>query len=188
MLRAPHAITQRFTVDNVTRRQFIVGGTTLAALIAADCDNDESTDPAPSTTAGGDTRTVSGVLGTTYTFDAPPARVFGGLDVLASLGVVPVGSELHSSAEWAPYQQAVLDPTTTPVRHTDGPNFEAIAATRPDLILTAFGDESYHRTLADIAATVFIDNTKPWRDVIRDAAVPVFREAQAELAIVCLPR
>jgi ABC-type Fe3+-hydroxamate transport system substrate-binding protein len=109
--------------------------------------------------------------------------VFGDLDVLASLDVVPVGSELYESSEWADYQQAVLDPATAVVRYTDGPNFEAIAATRPDLILTAFADETAHRVLADIAPTIFVDNTQPWRQVIRQAAVPLFRDAEAERAI-----
>ncbi len=169
--------------DSITRREFIIGGTTLATLIAAGCGSDDTPAATSDTTTANETRTVAGVLGNTYTFDAPPARVFGDLDLLASLGVVPVGSELYNTSEWAAYQQAVLDPSTTTVRYTDGPNFEAIAATRPDLILTAFAKETYHQTLADIAPTIFVDNTKPWRDVPRDAAVPLFRDLEAERAI-----
>jgi ABC-type Fe3+-hydroxamate transport system substrate-binding protein len=181
-MRPTSPTLSRSITDNVTRREFIIGGTTLAALIAAGC-SDDTPASTPDTTSVDDSRTVAGVLGNTYTFDAPPARVFGDLDLLASLGVVPVGSELYDSSEWATYQQAVLDPSTTTVRYTDGPNFEAIAATRPDLILTAFADETYHQTLADIAPTIFVDNTKPWRDVLRDAAVPLLREVEAERAI-----
>lgn len=136
----------------------------------------------PTPTVGGG-RTVTGVLGETYSFPAPPKRVFGDLDVVASLGVVPVGAELFAESEWAPYQLAVLDPATTTVRWTDGPNVEGIAATRPDLILTAFADETYHRRLRDVAPTVYIDNTRPWREVVRGAAVPLFREQEAEQSI-----
>jgi ABC-type Fe3+-hydroxamate transport system substrate-binding protein len=140
--------------------------------------------PTPSGTRSGAGRTVPGVLGETYTFPAPPERVFGDLDVVASLGVAPVGAELFAEAEWAPYQLEVLDTeATTTVRYTDGPNIEAIAATRPDLILTAFADEALHRRLRDIAPTVYVDNTRPWREVVRAAAVPLFREQEAERAI-----
>jgi ABC-type Fe3+-hydroxamate transport system substrate-binding protein len=123
------------------------------------------------------------VLGETYTFPEPPERVFGDLDVVASLGVVPVGAELFADAEWAPYQLEVLDPEATTVRYVDGPNIEAIAATRPDLVLTAFADETHHRRLQEIAPTVYIDNTRPWREVARAAAVPLFRDQEAEEAI-----
>jgi ABC-type Fe3+-hydroxamate transport system substrate-binding protein len=69
------------------------------------------------------------------------------------------------------------------IRYTDGPNFEATAATRPDVILTAFGDETYQRRLAEIAPTIFVDYSAGWREVLRSAAVPLFRDAEAEQAI-----
>jgi ABC-type Fe3+-hydroxamate transport system substrate-binding protein len=175
--------------ENLTRRRFITGaGGLIGAAALGACGAAEEQTSAPTATSSGSERTIAGVLGNTYTLSEPPARLHasGGTDMdnALALGVVPRSIELYGDSALRPDQAAAA--TAEVVRFTDGPNFEQLAAFAPDFILTGWGDELYQRRMADIAPTVFIDSSKPWRDIVRQVARPLFKDAEAEQVIGAL--
>ncbi|MCU0492911.1 MAG: ABC transporter substrate-binding protein [Chloroflexaceae bacterium] len=170
--------------ENLTRRRFIIGaGGLLGAAALAACGAPGAN--APTAVPTGPARTIAGVLGNSYTLSAPPQRLHasGGTDMdnALALGVVPASIELYGDSQLRADQRAAA--TATAIRFTEGPNFEQLAAARPDFILTGWGDELYQRRMAEIAPTVFIDSTKPWREIVRQVAQPLFRDAEAEQVI-----
>jgi ABC-type Fe3+-hydroxamate transport system substrate-binding protein len=173
--------------ENLTRRRFIIGAGALGLGMLTGCGSGEQA-AAPTATLVGSERTIAGVLGNTYTLSAPPTRLHasGGtdLDNALALGVVPRSMELYGDSKLRPDQAAAA--AVEVVRYTDGPNFEQLAALAPDFILTGWGDEVYQRRMAGIAPTVFIDSSKPWRDIVRQVARPLFKDAEAEQVIVKL--
>jgi iron complex transport system substrate-binding protein len=126
---------------------------------------------------------ITHALGTT-TIDAKPERVatvnWANHEVPLALGVVPVGMAAANFGDddgdgvlpWVEEKLAELD-AETPVLfdETDGIDFEAVADTRPDVILAAYSgltQEDYD-TLSEIAPVVAYPETAwgtSWRDMI----------------------
>ncbi|QVJ02832.1 iron-siderophore ABC transporter substrate-binding protein [Nocardiopsis eucommiae] len=127
--------------------------------------------------------TVEHALGTT-TIDSEPERVatvnWANHEVPLALGVVPVGMAAATFGDdddngvlpWVEEKLEELD-AETPVLfdETDGIDFEAVADTRPDVILAAYSgltQEDYD-TLSEIAPVVAYPETAwgtSWRDTI----------------------
>jgi iron complex transport system substrate-binding protein len=127
--------------------------------------------------------TITHALGTTV-LDAVPERVatvnWANHEVPLALGVVPVGMAAANFGDddddgLLPWVKARLDDldAETPVLfdETDGIDFEAVADTRPDVILAAYSgltQEDYD-TLSEIAPVVAYPETAwgtPWRETI----------------------
>ncbi|OOC54144.1 MULTISPECIES: iron-siderophore ABC transporter substrate-binding protein [Nocardiopsis] len=128
--------------------------------------------------------TIEHALGTT-TIESEPERVatvnWANHEVPLALGVVPVGMAAANFGDdngdgvlpWVEEKLGELD-AETPVLfdETDGIDFEAVADTRPDVILAAYSgltQEDYD-TLSEIAPVVAYPETAwgtPWREMIR---------------------
>lgn len=185
-----------------SRRHLLAAAPALALVLAA-C----STGPADGggTTAGATTAgdasaypvSVSHVHGTT-TIEKAPTRVatlgWSDGDVVASLGVVPVGAtkitwggNANGSTDW--FDEAVTalgagDGDIARYDDTAGVPFDAIAATSPDVILavnTGISKEEYDK-LSKIAPTVAYPGAPwgtAWEDSLATIGTVLGREAQA---------
>ncbi len=186
--------------DDATRRQFLIGSLSLAALLAA-CGSDDET---PAWSGSGDGRfpvTIDHRYGTTEIPEESKRVVTVGLveqDALLALGVVPV-----ATTEWFgeqpgaifPWAREELGNAALPevLTDSDGIQFERIAALRPDLILALHSGitQADHDRLRRIAPTVaqpteYIDYGVPWQDLTRTVAVAVGRAEQGEQLIALL--
>lgn len=189
-------------IDDLTRRRFIGGGLSLAALMAA-CGGESGSAPPPGTSAGsGFPATVEHRYGST-TIPAEPQRVVTvGLsdpDFVLALGVKPVaitdwyGDYPLGIWPWA--QQALGDagPGVMPRPEGDKINFELLAGYRPDLIIgqyTGMTKEEYE-SASRLAPTVaqsgeHKDYLIPWQVTTRTVGKALGRSAQAEKLIAGL--
>ncbi|MGF1648094.1 MAG: ABC transporter substrate-binding protein [Kineosporiaceae bacterium] len=174
----------------ITRRHVLVGGAALPATVLAACGRaeDSGTATAGGASPSGGARRIEGVQGRTYELTGPPRRLYvsGGADLndALALGVVPAVAELFAGVELTAEQRAVdgIEDMAV-IEITDGPNFEAIAAADPDFVLMQWADDAYQSRYAQIAPTMFVDSSRPWRDHLRDVAHALFRDAEAELVI-----
>ncbi|WP_182347179.1 iron-siderophore ABC transporter substrate-binding protein [Tomitella gaofuii] len=162
-------------------------GLAVAAVLAAGLSACSSGADSTSATGGpdgdGTPITIEHALGTTV-IDEEPERVatvnWANHEVPLALGVVPVGMAAANFGDddgdgvlpWVEERLTELD-AETPVLfdETDGIDFEAVADTRPDVILAAYSgltQEDYD-TLSQIAPTVAYPDTAwgtPWREMI----------------------
>lgn len=165
-------------------RLFAIPLAALLALGAAACSPSPGAPAAaPSSDAAFAPLTTTHALGTT-TIDALPERVatvnWANHEVPLALGVVPVGMARADFGDddgdgVLPWVEEKLDDlgAETPVLfdETDGVDFEAVADTRPDVILAAYSgltQEDYD-TLSVIAPVVAYPETawgSSWRDTI----------------------
>ncbi len=169
-------------IDDLTRRKFIGGGISLAALLTA-CGSESN--PAPSTGTPANSSsfpvTIEHKYGSTTITEGPQRVVALGetdLDALLALGVVPVAASKYLGQEPGtifPWDQPRLGGAPRPEvldLYTAGVPFERIAALQPDLIMavyTAIERADYDR-LAKIAPTVaqpqeFPDYGTPWQQM-----------------------
>ncbi|MGH3994222.1 MAG: iron-siderophore ABC transporter substrate-binding protein, partial [Pseudonocardiaceae bacterium] len=176
---------------DVNRRQFVIGGASLAALLVG-CSTTDPT-PEPPAASTGFPVTVSHKRGSTEILKAPKRVVSVGLteqDMLLALGVMPVATR-----EWFGEQPGALWPwARTAAGNAPIPavlayelNYEKIAALRPDLILgVSWGvTEDEYSTLSQIAPTVaqsadFVDGGTPWQEQTRIIGRALGREQRAE--------
>jgi iron complex transport system substrate-binding protein len=177
----------------VRRRGVAVALTT--ALAVAGCSDDEPAratgDGEAASSAGegaGGTRTIETEFGPV---DVPtdPQRVVA-LDEYAALNALAVGVE--PTLVFAAYQSevggVVLDDAgieVQPATAETGPNFEAVAAADPDLIVftTEAALGSHHEQLSAIAPSVSLPYTTPWREVIEATAEVFGRQDTGERLI-----
>lgn len=153
-----------------TRRITVVATTTALAVTLAACGSgDEATNKGNASDGGAGTHTVTTVMGEVKVKDAPKRVVVldtDALDSAVTLGVTPVGATtVVDKAPFSPYLPEDKLKGIQPVGLIAEPNLEAIAALRPDLILSSkVRDEKNYKTLSEIAPTVFSDTTGPaWR-------------------------
>ncbi|MGH8931795.1 MAG: ABC transporter substrate-binding protein [Egibacteraceae bacterium] len=167
-------------VDELTRRELLVSGLSLAALFAA-----SKTRPAAGAEPEGGAVpvTIEHKFGATE-IPAEPRRVVavGGsdLDALLALGVVPVATsrfaEEHLDAIFSWAKDEVGDAALPEVLdiYTDGVPFERVAALGPDLILAVYSaiEQGDYDRLSRIAPTVaqpkgFVDYGASWQLMTR---------------------
>lgn len=185
----------------------------VATMLLAACSpatpagpSESPTSPAPSSSApvdGGYPVTIEHAFGTT-TLTAKPERVatvaWANHEVPLSLGVVPVGMAAANFADpdgdgLLPWVKEKLDElgAQTPVLfdESDGIDFEAVADTKPDVILAAYSgltQEDYD-TLSKIAPTVAFPSTPwttSWREMIKLNAAGMGMPAEGDALIADL--
>ncbi|MFD7578611.1 ABC transporter substrate-binding protein [Kitasatospora sp. NPDC059817] len=107
------------------------------------------------------------------------------LDSVVTLGLTPVGATtVTEGAPFPAYLPAERLAATKAVGAIGQPNLEAIAALRPDLILSnQVRDDKRYDELAKIAPTVLSKTTGPtWKENVRLHAEAMGRQAEAEAA------
>ncbi len=140
------------------RRTLSICAALLATLAVAACgDDDDETVSASSEPEA--TRTVRHAMGTA-TITGTPKRVVvldtGELDSAVALGVKPVGAVEAIAGEGLPAYLGDAVKDIELVGTIEQPNVEAIAALRPDLILSSkVRHEAIYDQLARVAPTVF---------------------------------
>lgn len=168
-------------------RALALAAALLLALTA--CGGSDDKDGSDAAKAGADSSsqfpvTIEHALGTTV-IPAEPRRVatvnWANDEVPLALGIVPVGMAKANFGDddgdgVLPWTEARLKElgAKTPVLfdETDGIDFEAVADTRPDVILASYSGltEQDYQTLSEIAPVVAYPEAAwatPWRDVIR---------------------
>jgi iron complex transport system substrate-binding protein len=156
--------------SNLTRRITVAAAATALAVTLSSCGSDgDSTDKDGASGEGAATHTVKTAMGEVKVKDAPKRVVVldtDALDSAVTLGITPVGATtVVDKAPFSTYLPAGLLKGVKPVGLIAEPNLEAIAALKPDLILSSkVRDEKNYDSLSQIAPTVFTDTTGPtWR-------------------------
>lgn len=179
--------------DDASRRQFLIGGLSAAALLPG-CSDSDSASSASSGRDGFPVKIEHKYGGTEI--PAEPDRVvtvgFVEQDPLLALGVVPV-----ATTEWFgehpgaihPWARAALGDAAIPevLTTTDGIQMERIAALKPDLILALIGADvspSDYDKLARIAPTMVQPAGVPsfgmsWQDITRTVGRAVGQPGRA---------
>jgi iron complex transport system substrate-binding protein len=175
-------------VDDVTRREFLIGAAGLLVLAPHGCGNaGESSDEASS----GETRAVRHALGTAEVPVRPgrivslsPAEI---TDPLIALGRKPVGSVTNAPDDPAsgasPGYPPALAGRVEGIESVGSypPNVEKIAALRPDLILCFEYDKNIYDRLSEIAPTVAVDSrVNDFKERLRKIATAVGAEGEVE--------
>jgi iron complex transport system substrate-binding protein len=157
----------------------------LLAITAAACGGSGGGAGAAADGAAGPTRSVQHAMGSTEITGIPQRVVVldtGELDSVLALGVTPVGAVRADEATGPQAYLAERAKGVEPVGTIHQPNLEAIAALRPDLILSnkARHEELYDE-LSGIAPTVFAAAVgETWKQNFRLAAAALGKSDQAE--------
>ncbi len=152
------ALLERTEVTDVTRRELLIGGVSLAALLAGCGSGQTASPPAP---AGGFPIEVDHALGT-ITIRQRPERVVAlndrDADTMLALGLTPVGIHTRYGFERGvgPWAEEALGDATPMVWTGEEFNYEGIAAAKPDLIVhaTSGGERDIYDRLSRIAPMV----------------------------------
>lgn len=173
----------------------LVAAAIAAALTLAGCT--ASADTAASAPTSTDGVVIEHAHGETVIPEKPQRIVTLGWmtpDIVAALGTNPIGMEEVWGADESGYQPWFEDFVTEEYGETpeiipftdDGPNYEAIKALKPDLILSLYSgitDVQYER-LTEIAPTVpYIDRAwdpSTWEDMTRTIGKAMSEDAKAE--------
>ncbi|MCJ0902970.1 ABC transporter substrate-binding protein [Rhodococcus sp. ARC_M6] len=171
-----------------SRMNLVVGGFVIVALAATmtACGADDKTDASGASADA--VHTVAHARGTTDV-PADPQRVVVlepvQLDTSVALGVTPVGTAVLSEATGVPAYLGAEAAQIETVGTVTAPNFEKIAALRPDLIIgtqTRHGD--LYERLSSLAPTVFMaTQTDPWQDNVRFVADALGKSDQADVVL-----
>jgi iron complex transport system substrate-binding protein len=181
------------TDHGLTRRGLMAAAAAVALVGAPRLARAQGTPVATPADASAFPVTISHDFGKT-TIPALPQRIVvtnqaEGLDSLLALGVLPVGmvkgrGYIEGLAPWviAAGGEEIPEIEGTAEGELD---FEAIAAARPDLILTSWPDDTTYQTLSSIAPTLVFKNSDAttWQDVQRLIGEATGRSAQAEQII-----
>ncbi len=140
------------------RRSLSTCAALLATLFVVACGDDE-TDTSGAAPAADATRTVTHAMGITKITGTPKRVVVldtGELDSAVALGVKPVGAVEAIAGDGLPAYLGDAVKGIELVGTIEQPNVEAIAALRPDLILSSkVRHEAIYDQLARVAPTVF---------------------------------
>jgi iron complex transport system substrate-binding protein len=163
-------------VDDISRREFIVGGLSLTALLAA-CGGD---DAGPSTSSPA-TRTVVGSRGPVEVPSAPArvAALVGSADIdVMLLGLTPVFSGTFAEG-WVDLPSTVVTSDLVP------PDPEVVAAATPDLLIgwDWLVDDAAWEQLGKLGPAITLSDTGNWRDNFRLVADAVNRTTEGDAAL-----
>lgn len=181
----------------LARRKLRRGLALVAAAVALTLAGCSADAPKAPSTASGDGVVIEHGLGETVIPEKPTRVVALGWmtpDIVAALGTNPIGIEEVWGADESGYQPWFEDFVTEEYGETpelipfaeNGPNYEAIKALNPDLILSLYSglsDIEYKR-LSEIAPTVpFIEgpwNPGTWEGMTRTVGKALSADAKAE--------
>jgi iron complex transport system substrate-binding protein len=175
------APTDTLEVDaDMDRRRFIIGGMSLAALLAA-CggDSDSSGEGGGSAGSTPRTRTVTDSRGPSEVPASPQriAALVGSAEIdVMLLGLDPVFSGTYAEG-WVELPEGAVTSDTVP------PSVEAVAAADPDLLIGWhwLSEEDSWVALGEIAPAVTLPDTgATWREVFQLVADAVNRTEQGE--------
>jgi iron complex transport system substrate-binding protein len=179
-------------MSNTLRRRGLLAGSLAltAAMALSGCGtNDDATGSSDKKTGTDSTHTVKTAMGDVEVPDAPKRVVVldtAELDSAITLGVKPVGAT-HAGTEsgFLPYLPKEQLEGIKDVGEMMTPNLEAIAALKPDLILTSkirHGDK--YAELKKIAPTVMTETTgHPWKENFQIHADALGKKAEAQKAV-----
>ncbi|MBE1531911.1 iron-siderophore ABC transporter substrate-binding protein [Actinomadura algeriensis] len=172
----------------------------LLATVTACGDSSETTQKSASGGSGTFPVTIEHALGT-VTIESKPERVatvnWANHEVPLALGVVPVGMAAANFGDddgdgvlpWVDEKLKELK-AERPVLfdETDGIDFEAVANTKPDVILAGYSGltKEDYETLSEIAPVVAYPDAPwatPWREVVRINSKAIGLEAEGEKLI-----
>lgn len=177
LLDRPHLYVP---ADDVTRREFVVGGVALGTLLAAGCSGDDG-----GSAADGGARLVEDDRGAMVGLDRAPSRVLvvaedRDLHNALAVGVTPIayGGPLRPQPWATPQLEGVEEIDTT-----DGVNFERIAVLEPDLIVSAWYDDATYPTLEQIAPLYVVRWQTDWRQQVTDIGRLLWRDDEADAAV-----
>jgi iron complex transport system substrate-binding protein len=179
----------QITIRPAAGRRGRFAAAAVLALLAAGCggtDGKKATGSA-STSDASATRSITHAMGTA-TVPAAPSRVVvldtQELDVALSLGVVPVGAVRTSVDSELPkfLDGKVPNGSIAMVGTIEEPSLEAIAALKPDVILSSkVRHEALYPKLAQIAPTVFAEKTgDAWKQNLVLFGEALGKKAEAE--------
>jgi iron complex transport system substrate-binding protein len=168
-------------IEDVTRRQFLIGAAGLV-LLPAGCGGGEEGE------APGETLAVRHRLGTTEV-PSRPRRVFcvearGMLEIALALDLPTIAAGTYEDEPFPPAvselaREAGVEPLSI---SGEGPSLEAVARLEPDLILgPTYLVESAYEQYAQIAPTLALptNQDEPWAETLRRLAEEFGREDQA---------
>lgn len=178
-------------INDVTRREFLIGAGSLLLLGAAGCSGGGAGDVGGETTSQ-KTRTIEHKYGSTEVRGTPERIVTVGYtdqDPVLALGVTPVavrewfGERPSATWQWARDELGDAEPEVLPSGEL---NFEQIANLDPDLIIgvsSGMTREEYE-TMSEIAPTVvqsdeYVDFGVPWQEQTRVVGQALGRRKRA---------
>ncbi|MGW6508952.1 ABC transporter substrate-binding protein, partial [Streptomyces niveus] len=171
---------------HLTRRIGVAAAVTAFAVSLSACGGGDSSDESSDKAESGATRAVQTAMGEVKVPDDPKRVVVldtDALDSAVTLGITPVGATTAvADVPFSTYLPADKLTGIKPVGLIAEPNLEAIAALKPDLILSSkVRDEKNYKPLSAIAPTVFSDTTGPnWRENFELHADALGRTAEAK--------
>ncbi|CAM3350783.1 ABC transporter substrate-binding protein [Tsukamurella hominis] len=168
------------------RRRFLAATLAVATAVTLTACGSGGDDAAPAAT-----RTVAHAMGETQV-PANPQRIVvidsPHTDALVALGIKPVGAAVAAANEGFPgYLREKLDGTEN-VGLIAGPDIEAIAKLRPDLIIgSKVRHEKLYQQLSAIAPTVYsVDTGTNWKEQANITALAVNRTEQMTTQLAAL--
>lgn len=169
----------------MARRTGLIALAAVGGLLLTACGS-TTEDAGPQSATGEETRSVVHALGTTEIAGTPERVVVldsGELDAVTSLGVVPVGTvETEGLLEELATAHDFDAADVEVVGSIAEPDLEAVAALRPDLILTnAIRHEAIYDQLSELAPTVMsAELGAVWKENFLLSAEALGMTAQAE--------
>ncbi|MGW6268131.1 ABC transporter substrate-binding protein [Streptomyces sp. NPDC055060] len=184
-------MTAPVTAASAHRRRALTAGALAlgGALVLAACGSPDSGDGAGAGSAPGTRHTVATAMGDVRVPVSPKRVVVldtAELDSALTLGVRPVGAtHVEASSGFPGYLPQDEVSGIEDVGEMLNPNMEAIAALKPDLILTSkIRHAAKYAQLKQIAPTVMTENTGyPWKENFRVHAEALGKEAEAEKVV-----
>lgn len=136
----------------------------------------------------GATRTLRHVQGTSVVPRHPlRVAVLGWNDEVAALGVVPVAAGGDGRRGFAEHLRPLLAGARLIDTSGGGPDLEALAAAKPDVIVAAWLWQTSYAALSRIAPTVVLQSAHwEWRERFRDIALVLDRQAEGEARLARL--
>lgn len=134
------------------------------------------------------TRTIRHVQGISV-IPRRPQRValLGWNDEVVSLGVVPVTAGGDGRRGFVEHLQPYLRDTQLIDSSGGGPDLEALAAAKPDLIITSWFWQTSNAAITRIAPTIVLQPAHwHWHERVRDLGLVLDRQAEAEARLAAL--